>query len=292
LWLLSSCGAATNDWARTIEALTPLHTRMAPPGPNDWLATHKESGQSFKAYRASSPRVPTPDRQTIFIQPIGAFSNDSARILDLTAELLGVFYGLPVRVAAPLPLSVVPAHAQRINSFTHDEQLLSPYILYDVLKPRLPTNAALYIALTTADLWPGEGWNFVFGQASLKDRVGVYSIARNGNPATSPEAFRLCLLRTLKIATHECGHMVSIHHCTAWECGMCGSNSRPESDRRPLEFCPECMAKVCWADGYDPARRFAALAAFCTSNGLAPEAALYSQSLTRLRAASTNKVVR
>ena len=24
------------------------------------------------------------------------------------------------------------------------------------------------LALTTSDLWPGEGWNFVFGQASLR----------------------------------------------------------------------------------------------------------------------------
>ena len=38
------------------------------------------------------------------------------------------------------------------------------------------------LAITAFDLWPGPGWNFVFGQASLTERVGVWSMARNGDP--------------------------------------------------------------------------------------------------------------
>jgi archaemetzincin len=30
------------------------------------------------------------------------------------------------------------------------------------------------------DLYPEPSWNFVFGQASLNERVGVYSFARYG----------------------------------------------------------------------------------------------------------------
>ncbi|MGA2063558.1 MAG: hypothetical protein ABSG86_01250 [Thermoguttaceae bacterium] len=29
------------------ERLLPLHTRLAPPRPGDWLAAHKEPGQSY-----------------------------------------------------------------------------------------------------------------------------------------------------------------------------------------------------------------------------------------------------
>ena len=43
-------------------------------------------------------------------------------------------------------------------------------------------------------------------------------------------------------ATHETGHMFSMLHCTAYECCMCGSNHREESDRRPVYLCPECTA--------------------------------------------------
>jgi len=63
------------------------------------------------------------------------------------------------------------------------------------------------------------------------------------------------------------------------ECGMCGSNHREEADRRPLWFCPECMAKVCWAKGTDPVSRYQTLADFCDKNGLVKEKAFYEKSI-------------
>ena len=122
-------------------------------------------------------------------------------------------------------------------------------MLDQVLRPRLPADASTYLALTTSDLWPGEGWNFVFGQASLNQRVGVWSIARNGDPHGDEHGLPLCLLRTLKTASHETGHMFSMPHCTLYECNMCGSNHRQEADRRPLWLCPCCLAKLCHATG-------------------------------------------
>jgi archaemetzincin len=46
----------------------------------------------------------------------------------------------------------------------------------------------------------------------------VWSLARNGDPTESPEAFRIALLRAMKIAVHETGHMFSLEHCTAYRC--------------------------------------------------------------------------
>jgi archaemetzincin len=60
---------------------------------------------------------------------------------------------------------------------------------------------------------------------------------------------------------------------------MCGSNHRPEADRRPVEFCPECVAKVWYACRCDPADRFRKLADFCAREGLRPEAESYEKSL-------------
>src|SRR5690606_34426241 len=133
------------------------------------------------------------------------------------------------------------------------------------------------IAFTASDLWPGEGWNYVFGQASLSDRVGVWSIHRHGDPDAGETEFRECLLRAMKVATHETGHMFSMQHCTKYECNMCGSNNRAESDRRPVEVCPECLAKLCWATDCDPAARFSKLAEFCKQQGLQAELKLYEQ---------------
>ena len=149
-----------------------------------------------------------------------------------------------------------------------DKQILTTHVLYEMLKPTLPDDAAACLALTSSDLWPGEGWNFVFGQASLRERVGVWSIYRFGDPDESQAAFRLALLRTIKVATHETGHMFSMLHCTMYECNMCGSNHREESDRRPLTLCPECVAKVAWATDADLVRRYTSLEVFACEHGL------------------------
>ena len=56
------------------------------------------------------------------------------------------------------------------------EQFNSRYILYDVLSPRLPEDAFCVLGVTATDLYPSDDYNFVFGQASIKSRVGVASL--------------------------------------------------------------------------------------------------------------------
>jgi archaemetzincin len=268
--------------AAMIEHLRPLCEKLEKPRPGDWLAVHHEPGQTFKEYLASNPVSPLGNRRAIYLQPIGEFTPTQRRVLALTGDFMDRYFGLPVRVKDNLPLSLIPDKARRVHPSWGDRQILTTYVLDEVLIPRRPEDAAAYLALTAVDLWPGHGWNFVFGQASLNQRVGVWSIYRNGNPDNGEAGFRLCLLRTLKTATHETGHMFGIWHCTAYRCAMCGSNSREEGDRRPLECCPECMGKICWATGTDPVGRYRRLADFCKEQGLAKEAAFYEKSLTAL----------
>ena len=262
--------------------LRPLARKLPPPGPNDWLARHDEPGQTFEEYLASGPVVPRGKRSVIYICPLGDFTETQRRIVGLTADFMGRYFDRPVKLMEGVPLSAVPARSRRVHPSWGDRQILTTYVLYDVLKPDLPSDAAAAIALTASDLWPGRGWNFVFGQASLRERVGVWSIYRNGNPDEGEKAFRLCLLRTIKTATHETGHMFSMLHCTLYECNMCGSNHREESDRRPLALCPECVAKVAWATGADLAARYRSLEAFARANGLGAEAELYGKCLATL----------
>jgi archaemetzincin len=176
-------------------------------------------------------------------------------------------------------LSILPAEAMRKHPQLGMSQILSTYVLDHVLKPRLPDDAVASIAFTSSDLWPGEGWNFVFGQASLADRVGVWSINRLGDPAESDEAFRLTLQRTLKIGAHETGHMFSMAHCVYYECCMNGSNHLKEADAQPLWLCPQCLAKLCFSTGADPAKRFRELAAFAKSRKMPTEEAFWQKSL-------------
>jgi archaemetzincin len=263
--------------------LLPLHTKLGPPQPGEWLAEHKEPGQSYAQYLAGRPNRVDHERRVLYVQPLGEFDSSQQKVLDRTAEFLGLYFQLPVKVREKMSLDVIPASARREHPTWHVKQVLSTYVLEQVLRPRLPSDACAYIALTTSDLWPGEGWNFVFGQASLSDRVGVWSIARNGDPHGGEAAFRVCLLRTLKTASHETGHMFSMQHCTLYECNMCGSNHRAEADSRRLWLCPHCLAKLCHATGADPVKRFKELAAFSKRAGLEAQEAFSEKSLAVLK---------
>jgi archaemetzincin len=237
-----------------IEKLRPLHLKLGRPRSGDWLDRFDEAGQTFKQYLRYGPERPIGERQIIYIQPLGDFTVAERKIVKLSAEFMGLYFDRPVKILKDLPLSVIPGECRRLNG--GKLQILTSYILEYILPPRLPDNGAVCIAFTATDLWPGKGWNFVFGQASLRERVGVWSINRNGDPGAGAAARRLCLLRTIKTATHETGHMFSMHHCIKYECNMCGSNHREESDRNPLALCPECMAKICWATKTNPLARY------------------------------------
>ena len=254
-----------------VEKLRPLHELLGKTEPGDWLHSHPEPGQSFRRYLACRPRRASHGkrgaRNRLYVQPLGEFTPTQRRIINLTAEYMGIYFGLPVEIRDDLPLSLVPEGARRVHPGWGDRQLLTTYILDRVLRPRLPDDAAAYIAFTASDLWPGEGWNFVFGQATLYQRVGVWSIYRFGDPEAGRKEFAVCLLRTMKLATHETGHMFSMLHCIAYQCNMCGSNNLPETDRHPPWLCSECVAKLCWATGAEPVDRYRRLEAFCRAQG-------------------------
>jgi archaemetzincin len=273
---------AEPELARMMEVLRPLHARLAPPSPGDWLEIHHEEGQTFQAYLACDPAVPTEGRSVLYVQPIGTFTPGQHRILDKVTEGLTAFLGLPVKTLPALGDDAIPRRARRRIQGTGQRQLLTTYLLDHLLQPRLPEDGAACIGLTGEDLWPGKGWNFVFGQASIRNRVGVWSLARLGNPDGNPDSFRRCLLRGLGTAVHETCHMFSMRHCTAYECVMCGSNSLEEADRHPVWFCPECLAKVCFAVRSDPEVRIQAMEAYCRRNGLSKEARFLRHCLRRL----------
>jgi archaemetzincin len=257
-------------YIRQMEIIRPLFTKKGPPQGGDWLSAHKESGQTFAEYRASDPNRPTKERTKIYLQPIGAGDEARNRVITLLREFMQLIFGLEVVMLPMLSLATIPAAAQRVNGFTNQRQLLSTHILHSILKPNRPADAVAVLAITHEDLWPGKGWNFVFGQASLGERVGVWSTARMGDPAKEPTLF---LRRVLQVAVHETGHMFGIKHCTAYECCMNGANHQGESDRAPLVFCAECDAKLWWACQLKPGPRAKDLTTFAEKHQLKSDAA-------------------
>jgi len=212
---------------------------LPPPGPNDWLANHHEPGQTFEQFVESRPNRPNARHNTIYFQPLGTFD----MLLDTLQRFAEAFFQMRVVV---LPPAGVEDITSRMNPHT---QLLTTDILKR-LRSRLPGDAFCMLGITMIDLYPDPAWNFVFGMASLRERVGVWSFARYGG-----DGEQMLLQRSCKVLAHETAHMFGIQHCIWYRCIMNGSNHLAESDARPLQLCPIDLQKLQWSVGFEAGER-------------------------------------
>ena len=245
-------------------------TPIAAPLADDWLTQHPEGGQSFDQYLRGRPNRPSAARRTLYLVPIGP--PGGARI-EVLAEFARAHFQLPVKVLPAIDLEATGARVRDRGSF---RQVLAPDLL-EHLKTRLPGDGYSLIGLTATDLYPDDSWNFVFGMATLRERVGVYSTARYhpsfyGEEDHYPAPESWVMRRSLKVMAHEIGHMFGMEHCIYYECVMNGSNHLDETDRRPVHLCPVCLRKLHYAIGFAPERRYRDLERFFRRNKLGPEA--------------------
>lgn len=239
-----------------LEKLKTLDVALGKPKPGDWLDVHKEPGQPFETYIKSNPVSTNARQNKIYLQPWGTFTATQKAMLEHTADYLTIFFGLETVMLPTKSDDNIPASARR------EHQLLTTYLL-DILQANIPDDAIVVMAITSADLYPNKNFNFVFGQARLKQRVGVSSIYRL--ESSDP---RLGLMRLIKTGSHEIGHMFSCQHCTYAECVMNGSNSLPEADSRPNRLCYDCHRKLFWNLGFDVKRRVVNLNNFFVKHDL------------------------
>jgi len=62
-----------------IKKIEPFFKQMGKPGTFDWLASHNEPGQTFDEYINSNPTLPTEERKTIYVLPLGKFTQKKKR---------------------------------------------------------------------------------------------------------------------------------------------------------------------------------------------------------------------
>jgi len=242
------------------------------PGPGDWLAVHHEFGQSYRVFVNAMPNRPDEVRSTLVLQPLGRFDHSEAPEPEFLRRFTEVYFGMPTQVLPAINLDHVSVTSRREPGL-RQRQLLTGDLL-DLLRANLPEHAFCYVGITMEDLYPGPDWNYVFGQASLRDRVAVYSFVRYF-PAFWREKRndpKLVLRRSLKVLAHETAHAFGIRHCTAHLCVMNGSNHLEESDSRPLHLCPQDLRKLQWSVGFDIFDRYRRLIEIYREAGLDDEA--------------------
>lgn len=249
------------------------------PGPNDWLAQHDEESQSVGSFWLSSPNRPGADgRDTLYIVPLGEVPS-----LSGLPEYARDFYTLKVEMLPAVDLDTLDL--TRREHHGHAQILAED--LQDYLQAHLPDDAYAMLGLTMADLYPGEGWNFVYGYASLEDRTGVFSLARYDPRFFDDDAKprpKLVAERAFKVMTHEIGHMFGMQHCVHHHCLMNGVNHEGELDAAPPHLCPVCLRKLHMLTDFDPATRYEALRAHYARTGWDEAEQFTKRRLARIRA--------
>lgn len=238
--------------------------RIPTPNPNDWLAVHLETGQTFNEFIKSKPKRPNSHQWRIYLQPFGEFLKDRSPSMERLRNYTTVFFQMDVKVLSPLTPDDYRV-TTRINPFTRKRQILTTDVL-DLLRKRLPGDGFCILALTMEDLYPQPSWNFCFGQASLVHRVGVFSFARYDPAFFGGERElnyqRILLWRSCKVLTHETAHMFGLSHCIFFKCVINGSNHLEESDARPMHLCPVCLRKLHSSIQFDVLDRYRQLLEF------------------------------
>ncbi len=244
------------------------------PGDHDWLANHSEPGQTFLSFLKHQRNRPDKTRKTLYIVPLGEFAEgEEETLIEPLREYSELYFSMPCKLLPVQRDAEDLGITTRINRNTNKSQWLSTDIL-KALPRMVPEDAFCLLAITKEDLYPEESWNFVFGQASLLNRVGVFSFARY-DPAFFGRAEgkdnKLVLKRSCSVLAHETGHMFGIFHCVYFHCIMNGSNNLPESDAAPMHLGPVCLRKLESSIGFDPLTRYEGLAKFYTKHGFDEE---------------------
>jgi archaemetzincin len=235
------------------EDFAPIPT----PGQRDWLAKYYEGGQTFAQFLREEPNKPDHERHTIYLLPLSDFSGERAPSLEKLREFTEAYFTLETKL---LPMLTIPANeiTTRVREGTDRPQWFATHLL-QILEPQLPPDAYCLLGITLTDLYSSQTPTYVFGQASLRKRTGVFSFARF-DPAfyddpDPPEVEALILRRSCHTLAHEICHMFGMQHCTFFACAVNGSNNLDENDARPMHVCPVCLRKLHSSLGFDPIER-------------------------------------
>lgn len=93
-----------SEWLRSAFDPAEDFTSVPGPKPGDWLAEHRETGQSFEQFLWSQPNRRAPVHRKLYLLPLGDFPTDRTPAVPLLQEVTEVFFALPATVLPAVPL--------------------------------------------------------------------------------------------------------------------------------------------------------------------------------------------
>lgn len=255
------------------------------PNADDWLATRKETGQTFEAYVKKwgyrRPRKKGYDPRKIYLLPlVGAKGLEGFPDPKALLSIVAAFFCLPTIMLDPVRMKDLPEHGKIIGTCNESEegQSWKQYNASSImrcLERRKPADAHALMAFTMHDLYV-PGYNFLFGRASTSG-VGVFSFFRQDPASVASEFWNgtnerqegdegVLLRHASMVLCHEIGHILGLRHCTFFSCLMQGANSMEEAEGRGgCRLCPCCLRKLCWAVGVSPQMHYEKLLEHCAA---------------------------
>src|SRR5690349_15348432 len=137
--LLRVAASAAPDpvpFALSIERIRPLFKPKGRPQLGDWLVDHPEPGQTYAEFRAATPTRAVEKYSTLRIVPIGPLSKGQQVVFGVVQDFMKAFFGLPLVIDPTFALDGIPEDARRFQYFEGPDQLLTSYLLNDVLMKR------------------------------------------------------------------------------------------------------------------------------------------------------------
>jgi len=282
-------------------------------------------GQTYAAFsNLKRRRFPNRRQRTIALCNVDEKEDDSAEsVMNLLCRFVSVYFGMPCREADPFSDSERRKLHARMNG-TLPQYQTGP--IEKLLKRRLrddQKDTFAVVGVTLVDLYPNKDWNFVLGEASPMEGVGVFSFVRftrwfeqawnamfeeeqDGTTTTTTEDLKWtdmlrdarALRRALQTLAHEIGHLFHLEHCIYYQCVMNGANSVEEADGAPMHLCPVCLRKLFHVvaktqrEPLDIMGRYQRLASFLEECGLEDDARWYRDAVQRCSApvAEANEV--
>jgi archaemetzincin len=155
-------------------------------------------------------------------------------VLEVIEEGLGRILGLTMRRLGGL--EVPPSTFDSTRGQWSSTEILKYLVLH------LPEDESRLLGLTDRDLFVPV-LSFVYGQAQLRGRAALVSLARlapefHGLPADPI----ITAGRALKEAVHEIGHTFGLVHCLDRRCPMSLSVGLADLDHKTADPCPSCSA--------------------------------------------------
>lgn len=169
---------------------------------------------------------------TYYVRPLGDVSVDQVR-----------FACKSIKERFKVECVVLRAHPLPANALDRRRNQYDADTLLDSLFRKAPDDAVGLVGVTNGDLFDRRHGRFVFGLASLIDRVAVVSLARYRGSwwgqSFDPERFAT---RYYKVLVHEVAHTLGLQHCERRTCAMRDDADIAALDASPQQFCTACQA--------------------------------------------------